>query len=368
MSGTFFTESLTDCLRGKGLNMKKNYNEEFVIGFDALYQSAQKCRKGVMWKDSVAAYIHRAAERTGLLEKALSGGTYKAAPPKHFRITSPKPREIASIAFRDRVYQRSLNDNVVYPIMTRSFIFDNFACQHGKGTDPARERLKEFLRRYYRKHGTEGYVAQFDIHGYYPNMRHDVAEENFRRKLPEWAFQRVQRIMREQYDGDIGYNPGSQLIQIEGISLLNDLDHLIKEQLHVKLYIRYMDDLIMIHEDKSFLEHAMTVVIDELKKLGFEVNEKKTRVYNLKEGIMFLGFRFSLTETGKVLMIADPDKVKSARRKYRRLVAKALRGECSRESVDASWQTWMNHLSKGNSWKLMQRLNKFYQELWEEKA
>ncbi len=343
---------------------KDTFTEESVIGIDALYQAAQKCRKGVMWKDSVAAFIHRAVERAGSLEKALKSGTYKAAPPKHFMVTCPKPREIASIAFRDRVYQRSLNDNVIYPIMTNGFIYDNFACQTGKGTDPARERLKEFLRRHYRKHGMNGYVVQVDIHGYYPNMRHDVAEANFMNKLPDWAFRRVQRIMHEQYEGDIGYNPGSQLIQIEGISLLNDLDHLIKEKLHVKLYIRYMDDLIMIHEDREFLENALNTVKMELKKLGFEVNGTKTRIFDLSEGVLFLGFRFRLTETGKVLMLVDPAKVKSARKKYARLVAKAKRGGCSKDSVDMSWATWINHLSKGNNRKLIERLNQYYDELW----
>lgn len=339
-------------------------DEESVIGFEALYRSMMMCRKGVTWKDSVAAYYHRGVERTERLCQELHNGRYKAAPPKHFTITSPKRREIASVAFRDRVYQRSLNDNLVYPVMTRSFIYDNWACQTGKGTDPARNRMKEFLRRYWRKYGTEGWVAQFDIHGYYPNMRHDVAEENFRKKLPGWAYERVVRILRDQYKGDTGYNPGSQLIQIAGISLLNDLDHRIKERLRVRFYIRYMDDLIMIHHDREFLEKCMEDVRGELQKIGFEVNGKKTRIYSLADGVLFLGFRFRITGTGKVLMVPDPAKVKAARKKYRRLAHKVKRGACSRESADASWRTWMNHISKGNSWRLQQRLEKYYQGIW----
>ena len=342
----------------------ENIQEEDVIGFDALYESALKCRKGVTWKDSVAAYYHRAIERTIKLEEDLISGNYKASQPKHFVIASPKPRQIASISFRDRVYQRSLNDNVIYPIMTKSFIYDNFACQKGKGTDPARDRIKEFLHRYYRKHSSNGYVAQLDIHGYYPNMRHDVAEENFREKLPKWAFDRVLRIMHDQYKDDIGYNPGSQLIQIEGISLLDKLDHFIKEKLHVKFYIRYMDDLILIHEDKSFLEECLKIITEKLKDLKFDVNAKKTRVYDLSDGIMFLGFKFKLTKTGKVLMIADPHKVKQAKKKYVRLINKSKKGLIPKENVDMSWRTWIDHLSKGNSYKLIQRLNKFYEDLW----
>lgn len=341
-------------------------SEEGVISFDALYASMWRCKKGVLWKDSVAAYFHRSIERTARLSEELHSGTYKAAPTKHFTITYPKPREIASVAFRDRVYQRSLNDNVVYPAMTRSFIYDNFACQKGKGTDAARNRLKDFIREHYRKHGTEGYVAQFDIHGYYPNMRHDVAEAAFRKYLPPWAYDRVQEILRGQYTGERGYNPGSQLVQIAGISVLNPLDHYIKERLRVHHYIRYMDDLILIHPDRAFLERCAAEINQQLAAIGFEANPKKTRLYPLHEGIMFLGFRFSLTPTGKVLMQIDPQRVKAQRRKLYRLVKKAKTGGIDRANVDMAYAAWRNHASKGNSYHLLQRMDKYYNDLWKE--
>lgn len=345
-----------------------NITEEDVIGFDALYESMNRARKNVLWKDSVAAYYHRGVERTLKLSRELHNGTYKPAEPKKFKITYPKEREIASITFRDRVYQRSLNDNAVYPIMTNSFIYDNYACHKGKGTDPARERIKEFLRKYYRKFGTEGYVAQFDIHGYYPNMRHDVAEELFKRRLPEWAYERVKAILRHQYEGDVGYNPGSQLVQIAGVSVLDPLDHYIKEKLHAKFYIRYMDDFLIIHHDKKYLEDCKQKITEQLSKIGFEPNPKKTKIYPLSDGIPFLGFVFKLTDTGKALMLANPEKVKEARKKYVRLVAKAKRENLPRKYVDDSFNTWINHISKGNTYNLVQRLKQFYNDLWEDKT
>lgn len=342
----------------------ENFNIEQVIGFDALYESMLKCKKGVMWKDSTAGYVLNGIDRTINLESQLHNGTYKPAKTVMFKITSPKPREIASITFRDRVYQRSLNDNAVYPMMSKSFIKDNYACQKEKGTDAARNRLKEFLHRYFRQCGNVGYVAQFDIHGYYPNMSHAVAEDLFRKKLPKEVADMVVAILRNQYGGDIGYNPGSQLIQIAGISILDGFDHYVKEQLHAKLYIRYMDDFLIISNDYDYLVQCQKQAQAYLAELGFELNPKKTKIYPLSQGIEFLGFKFTLTDSGKVVMLIKPQNVKRERRKLRRLVAKSKRGKIPRDKVDESYSAWRNHANKGNSFKLLTRMDAYYKSLW----
>lgn len=346
------------------INMDTSFDIEKVIGFDALYASMWKCKKGVMWKDSTASYVLNGIERTANLEEQLKNGTYKARPTVNFRIHAPKPRDIASITFRDRVYQRSLNDNAVYPIMSKSFILDNYACQKHKGTDAARKRLKEFLHRYYRRHGDVGYVAQFDIHGYYPNMPHAMTESLFREKLPPEIAERVIEILNNQYDGDNGYNPGSQLIQIAGISVLDKFDHYVKEQLHAKYYIRYMDDFLIISDDKEYLSYCMEKMTTFLASMEFEMNTKKTRIYPLEEGIEFLGFIYHLTNTGKVIMIVRPENVKRERKKLRRLVARSKKGSIPKDKVDESYAAWRNHASKGNSYKLLQRMDEYYKNLW----
>lgn len=215
---------------------------EDIISFDALGESLRKCTKGVMWKPSVAHFSLNACEEILKLHRSLCDGTYKPKPTRKLLITHPKRREAVCIAFRDRVYQRSLNDNRLYPAMTKSFIQDNWACQKGKGTDACRERVKDMLRRYYRKHGTQGWVYQFDIRHYYQDMPHKAAEDCFRRKLDSDTYERCVSVLRTQYSGDTGYNPGSQMVQIAGISVLDRMDHAIKEELRQKYYLRYMDD------------------------------------------------------------------------------------------------------------------------------
>ncbi len=338
---------------------------EEVVGFNALYESAQKCQKGVLWKDSVAHYMLNSIEETLKLEEQLKNGTYRSRPLRPFSVTSiGKKRVVMGVAFRDRVFQRSLNDNAIYPQVTKSFIYDNAACQKRKGTDFARGRLICFLQKFYRKHKAEGYVLQCDISGYYPNMRHDTVEAAFKHYLEPEIYEMAIKVLRTQYPGDVGYLPGSQMIQIAGIAVLNDLDHFIKERLHIKYYIRYMDDFILIHEDPNYLTKCKVTIENELDKLGFQLHPKKTKIYKITDGIKFLGFTHKLTETGKVIALIIPKNVKAERKKLYRLVQKSKRGEISREKVDQCYASWRNHASKGNTHNLLKRMDAYYHSLW----
>lgn len=338
-------------------------DEEQIIGFDALWDSAMKCKRGVIWKDSVAGFCLDAVRQVSTLCDQLHNGTYRERPHKYFTIKYPKERSIMSISFRDRVYQRSLNDVGIYPAMCRSFIYDNAACQSGKGVDFAMRRFKCHLQRYFRKHGSEGYVLKMDVRGYYPNMRHDVAKEVFRRHLDANVYARAAEILNG-FPGEVGFNPGSQIIQIAGISVLNGIDHYIKERLRVKHYMRYMDDMLIVDCDRARLESIREDVGRKLAEIGFELHPDKTKIIPLNRGVMFLGFVFRLTNTGAVTMTIDPERVRAMRRKLYRIVKRAKAGNVSRAKVDESYQSWKAHASRGNSWKMLRRMDEYYENLW----
>ena len=329
---------------------------EELIDFDALYNSMLKCRKGVSWKPSVAHFLLNPLEECIKLSNELKDGTYKAKKPRRFTVFTPKRREIVSIAFRDRVYQRSLNDNAVYPAMVKSFVNANCACQKGKGTDYARNLFTNMLRRFYRKHGLNGYILQCDIHGYYPTMSHALAEKTFEGKLSGKTFEAVQKVIRQQYDGDTGFNPGSQMIQIAGISVLNGMDHFIKEKLCCKHYVRYMDDFIILESDLTRLQMVETNIGLYLAGLGFQFNPKKTRIQDIGEPINFLGFDYKLTKTGKVVKNLFPGNPK---RERRRLVRQARCGA----DIQNCYQGWRAHALKGNTNGIIKRMDKFYKEV-----
>lgn len=154
------------------------------------------------------------------------------------------------------------------------------------------------------------------------------------------------------------------MIQIAGITALDGLDHYIKEQLRVKYYLRYMDDSLIIHNDKEFLENCLIKIKSKLKELGFTLHPKKTRIYKLNKEIKFLGFTHRLTNTGKIVMLVSTDTVKRERRKLVRMSHLVQKGYMKKSKVDECYTSWKAHAGKGNSYKLLKRMDEFYKNLW----
>lgn len=97
-----------------------------------------------------------------------------------------------------------------------------------------------------------------------------------------------------------------------------------------------------------------------------KLNKKKTKIYSLRKGILFLGFWFYLTDSGKVMVHIDPKKVKHERRKLRRMAGLVKKGEKTREQVDEHFDSWMRHASYGDSYNFQKNMREFYRSLWED--
>lgn len=334
-----------------------------ITDFDSLHESMTKCRKGVSWKPSVKSFVLNSEENLLRMERQLKEDTWKNGTPKLVLITYPKRREALSIPFKDRIYQRSINDNSLYPQMTRSFIYANCACQTGKGTDFARKLIKKYLWNYFCNYGSDGWIVQIDIHGYYLNMRHKDVEHQIYCSTDPDTTRMSCGVLRDQYAGETGYNPGSQMVQIAGIALLDPVDHYAKEQLHVKYYIRYMDDFWMLLPTQEQAEKTYTETVEKIQAYGLEINEKKSHVVPLRKGFTFLGFRYRMTDTGKVIMTLNPDSVKHERKTLARMVNKSKRGELPLEKVEEHHNAWQNNAEKGNSNKVRERTRKYLKQL-----
>ena len=293
---------------------------EDVISFGNLYKSLKICCRNVRWKDSTVGYEGNALKNTYRLRQSLLNEKYKLDKYQHFTIYEPKKREIIATRLKDRQFQRSLCDNGFYEQITKSFITDNCACLHWRGVDYTLNRMTAHLRRYYNEHGTDGWVLKCDIYHYFQSIRHDVAKAAIYKRVTD---KKIADRACEIVDsfGEIGLGLGSQVSQLVALAVLDDLDHFIKERLRVKHYIRYMDDFILIHEDKAFLQSCRAEIERRLNAIGLRLNEK-TALHPIRKGIKLLQWRFIVTDSGAIIRKMSKKKQGKQRRKLKKLYAK----------------------------------------------
>lgn len=79
-----------------------------------------------------------------------------------------------------------------------------------------------------------------------------------------------------------------------------EVDHYIKEQLKIKYYARYMDDSYLINQDKEILKQILTEIKHFCDKLNIVFNEKKTTIYKINKGCIFLNKHITISNTGKI--------------------------------------------------------------------
>ena len=219
-----------------------------------------------------------------------------------FDCLGSKERIIEAPTYKDRVIIKCLCDNSIKPRIEKKLIYDNAACRKNKGTTFSIKRLETFLRKeYFKEKNNNVYFLKCDVKKYFPSINHEILinllEKTGFSNDEMWIIKKFIKIN----DSDIGLPLGNQTSQWFALLYLNKIDRLIKEKLQIKHYIRYMDDMILIHRDKNYLRYCLKEIEKMCnKELKLSLN-KKTQIGKVKNGIDFLGYRFILTETGKIV-------------------------------------------------------------------
>lgn len=329
-----------------------NYDEIFT--FDNLYQAHLKARKSKRNKRDVIDFELSLSENLWGLYDSLKERSYVIDGYHKFNIYEPKKREIQALQYKDRVVQHALCDLYLYPLLTSKFIYDNGACQKGKGTDFAMKRLNLFFRRFYKENGTSGYILKADIHHFFPSIDHATLQWRLSRVIKDNDVMLLLKMIINSYNKDTGKGipMGNQTSQLFALYYLDPLDRLIKEKLHIKYYVRYMDDCILIHNDKEYLKdclNRMTELVED--ELLLEFNEK-TQIFPIKNGVDFLGFHFYLTDTGKVIRKVRQSTKKRYKKRMKKLKEDYNSGKIELEDIKKVLPGFNGHLSRGHTYRL----------------
>ncbi len=324
-----------------------------MTDFKYIYEAYRHTARGKRKKTEVIRYDNNLYMRLFKLKLQLEKGEYAISGYHRFMIHDPKDREIQALSFDDRVFQQLLADRVLRPYFEPRLIYDNAACRVGKGTHFAMNRFCGFLREHYKQHDTKGYILRFDIRKYFDSIDHEVLKKKLAR-IPDERIRTLLYQIIDTYEKTPGRGlpMGNQSSQWFALYYLDRLDRFIKEKLRIKHYVRYMDDGVIIHPDKSFLKDALRQMRELIGEDRLEFNQK-TQIFPISQGTDFLGFRFYLTDTGKVIKRVRTSAKKRFKRNMKNYVKLYRKGEIKIADIQESVRSMQAHLRYGHTRRLI---------------
>lgn len=344
--------------------MAKTYGNLFpqIYDFGALHAAYLRARRGKRDQQEVQRFEQDLEGNLIALQNELIWGTYQTGRYRTFIVNEPKERVVSALPFRDRVVQHALVA-VIEPIWEARFIADNYACRPGRGTHRGADRAQTMLRAVKREHGRVC-VLKGDVARYFPSIDHQILKNLFARRI---RCRRTLALLGEIIDSanqvsdrfGVGVPIGNLVSQLAANVYLHELDQFAKHDLRERHYIRYMDDFVVIHHDKAHLQRVRERMECFLtQRLRLQTN-RKTQVFPVGvlhgRALDFLGYQIWPTHRR-----LRRDSITRIGRSLRALQHYYARGLVGLERVHQTVQSWCEHASHANTYRLRtQLLQKF---------
>lgn len=179
----------------------------------------------------------------------------------------------------------------IEPIISRGMYEYTCGSVPKRGTSFGQKTLRKWLDK--DKRNTK-YCLKMDISKFYPSVKNEILKQHFRRVIKDndclWLIDKI-------IDSAKGLPIGNYTSQWFSNFFLQGLDHFIKEEIRVKYYIRYVDDLVLLGPNKKTLHRAKDEIADYLISIGLSL-KGNWQVFRVDcRDIDFLGFRFYRDKT-----------------------------------------------------------------------
>ncbi len=280
-----------------------------------------------------------------------------------YKQEGPKLRKIYKLPYYpDRIVQWALLQ-VLSPYIEKNLIRDTFSAIPGRGIHDGLKRVQ--LAMYNDKAGCK-YCLKLDIRHYYQSIDHDLLKRSYERlfkdtELLDLVFEIIDSIdTLDEEDRDemrlsgleaaehCGIPIGNFFSQWSGNLFLSDFDHWVKEDVGVRHYFRYMDDIVIFGSDKemlrSFLEDIKVFLWDVLRlrlKPNWQIFPSYVR------GVDYLGYRvfdnFTLLRDGTKRQMV---------KKYRKLDKKVSVGKYMNYSEFSCLNSYLGWVSQADCFRL----------------
>ena len=319
---------------------------EEKLSFEVLYEAYKLCLKNK--KNKYGTYNFTNSEVCQNLVKILdklNNRDYSPEPSNCYVITDPALREIYAAQFSDRVVQHFYMREV-QEILEEKLVDGCCSCRKGRGNDYALKLLKKYLTSISNYGKDDCFFLKIDLSGYIMSIdRKQVCQkftklivddykgrykdlllyltpiifennpsidcnykcsENMRAKVPD------RRKMNQE--SKYGMAIGNLTAQAASNLNLADFDSYVVNELGLKSYARYVDDIIIISNNKKRLFEVLPLISKKLQETHQSINLKKTKIDTAYHGVPFLGkisFPYGYQKPNKQVAIRTWQKAKN---------------------------------------------------------
>ena len=319
---------------------------EAVCGFGNLYEAFKRSFRGSGRTAEACQFNFNLENELLRLKEELRTGLYRPARYRYFKIFDPKERTISVAPFRDRVVHHALV-GILEPIIDRRFIYDSYANRKGKGTRRAVRRAQRFLKRNF-------YYLKTDVAKYFDSIDHETLMSLIRRRVKDENIMKLAGRIICNSDRSRGLGAGKGLpignltSQFFANLYLDKFDHFVKNELGIKYYIRYMDDMVVFSQSKDRLKRLLKNTKGYLGDcLRLTLDGKATVLNSRLHGLPFLGFRVFPN-----LIRIKRENLKRLKRRMRKRVVEVQTGLISEDRFVMSMRSMFEHVGTANSFRL----------------
>lgn len=292
------------------------------FSLEAIFEAYFSCRSNK--RNTINALAFELDYESNLIQlwNELNNGSYQPGKSIAFIVHKPVQREIFAADFRDRVVHH-LIINKLNPLFEKEFIQDSYACRVGKGTHYGISRANTFIRQCSQNYTKDCYVLKLDIEGFFMHIKKEILfyrlqkfiEAQYKQNDKELVLDICHKIIfnsptenciikgsPKNWDGlpkskslfqspqYCGLPIGNLTSQIFANFYMSAFDHFIKKELGIPFYGRYVDDFIIVHQDKEYLKSLIPVISKYLNdELKLKLHPRKIYLQHYSKGVKFLG-------------------------------------------------------------------------------
>lgn len=294
---------------------------EDKITFEEIYEAYNLCLKNKKKKLGTYKFVNEnLCENLMDLVDKLNNRNYMPRTSNCYVITEPALREIYAAQFSDRIIQHFYMKEVE-EILEKELVDGCCSCRKGKGTDYALKLLKKYLVETSNYGKRACFFLKIDLSGYFMSIdRKKVGKKfsnliankyegkhkelllyltplifennpalNCKYKCNEKMRKKVPERRKMKKDSNYGMAIGNLTAQAGSNLNLSEFDNYVVNELGLKQYVRYVDDIVIISNSKKELINSIPLIVKKLEETHQTINAKKTRVDTAYHGVTFLG-------------------------------------------------------------------------------